>query len=278
MPAKNTTKPDSPASRGGVYRIQDAARIADVSPTTVRVWERNGLVHSHRGSNGYRYFSEADLQRLRRIAHLRKVEGLNIEGIRRALADDDDGKAAPARTSSGATIGPRLRKLRQDAGLTLGQAAELAELSPSFLSALERDQTGVSAQSLHRLTHAYGSTVSTVLRSDTTELVQLTSPGKRQVHTLKGYLAESLIAGQTQLEAAIYTLQPGTEPEPAKAHEGEEMILVMEGELDVRLATGQRFKVRAGESLFYPSTIEHEWDNTGSVPVRFLYVATPPTY
>ena len=270
--------PDSPASHGGVYRIQDAARIAGVSPTTVRVWERNGLVSSHRGSNSYRYFSEADLQRLRRIAHLRKVEGLNIEGIRRALSDGDEGKAPPSAGSAEPALGARLRKLRHDAGLTLGQAAELAELSPSFLSALERDQTGVSSQSLHRLAHAYGSTVSAVLRSDTTELVQLTSAGKRQVHTLKGYLAEPLIAGQTVLEAAIYTLQPDTEPEPPKSHEGEEMIFVMEGELDVRLANGQRFKVRAEESLFYPSTIAHEWDNTGSVPVRFLYVATPPTY
>src|SRR4051812_23059192 len=132
MPRKNAPKPaPTPASRGGVYRIQEAAQIADVSPTTVRVWERNGLVSSHRGSNGYRYFSEADLQRLRRIAHLRKAEGLNIEGIKRALAESDESNPAPARAGGEAMIGPRLRKLRQDAGLTLGQAAELAELSPS---------------------------------------------------------------------------------------------------------------------------------------------------
>jgi DNA-binding transcriptional MerR regulator/quercetin dioxygenase-like cupin family protein len=280
MPSKKTPKstPSSPASFGGVHRIQEAARIADVSPTTVRVWERNGLVSSHRGSNGYRYFTEADLQRLRRIAHLRKVEGLNIEGIRRALADSDDGKAAPERTGNEPSIGPRLRKLRHDAGLTLGQAAELAELSPSFLSALERDQTGVSSQSLHRLTHAYGSTFSAVLRTDTTELVQLSGAGKRKVTTLHGYVAEALIDGQTLLDAMVITLEPDSEPNEPSSHEGEEIVYVLEGDLDVRLATGQRFKVRPGESLFYPSTIAHEWDNTGSVPVRFLWVATPPTY
>jgi DNA-binding transcriptional MerR regulator/quercetin dioxygenase-like cupin family protein len=270
--------PSAPASRGGVYRIQEAARIADVSPTTVRVWERNGLVSSHRGSNGYRYFSEADLQRLRHIAHLRKAEGLNIEGIRRALADSDEGTSVPARTSPEPSIGPRLRKLRHDAGLTLGKAAELAELSPSFLSALERDQTGVSSQSLHRLTHAYGSTVSAVLRSDTTELVQLSSAGKRTVTSMHGYVADQLINGQTLLDAMLVTLEPSAEPNEPSSHEGEEILFIMEGELDVRLGNGQRFKVRAGESLFYPSTIEHEWTNTGSIPVRFLWVATPPTY
>lgn len=82
---------------GAVYRIQDAARIAGVSPTTVRVWDKNGLVNSYRGSNGYRYFNEEDLQRLRRIAHLRYVEKLNIEGIRRALSEAGSDARAAAR-------------------------------------------------------------------------------------------------------------------------------------------------------------------------------------
>ncbi|TCK21916.1 MerR family transcriptional regulator [Pseudonocardia endophytica] len=270
--------PATPAGQGGVYRVQEAARIADVSPTTVRVWERNGLVSAHRGSNGYRYFNEADLQRIRRIAHLRKVKRLNIEGIRRALHDSDESVSASPPVSAESTIGPRLRKLRQDAGMTLGQAAELAELSPSFLSALERDQTGVSSQSLHRLTHAYGSTVSAVLRSDTTELVQLSPAGKRKVSSVHGFRAEHLINGQTMLDGMLITLEPSSESSGPVTHEGEEIIYILEGVLDVRLGTGQRFKVRAGESLFYPSTIEHEWTNTGSGPTRFLWVATPPSY
>jgi DNA-binding transcriptional MerR regulator len=264
---------------GTVYRIQDAARIAGVSPTTVRVWERNGLLSAHRGSNKYRYFNEADLQRLRRIAHLRKVERLNIEGIRRALAETDDKEApAPPRSAdSDPTLGPRLRKLRHDAGMTLGQAAELADLSPSFLSALERDQTGVSSESLHRLVHAYGSTVSAVMRSDTAELVQLTSEGKRTITAVEGGTVASLISGQTMLDAGVISLEPGAST-PANAHEGEELLYVLEGELDVSLGNGQRFKVRPGESLFYPTTIEYEWSNSGTTPTRFLWVATPPTW
>ena len=277
-PAPSKRGPAAPAGQGGVYRVQEAARIADVSPTTVRVWERNGLVSAHRGSNGYRYFNEADLQRLRRIAHLRKVERLNIEGIRRALQDGDEPAPAPAASDAEPAIGPRLRKLRQDAGMTLGQAAEQAELSPSFLSALERDQTGVSSQSLHRLTHVYGSTVSAVLRTDTTELVQLSSAGKRKVSTIHGYRAEQLINGQTLLDGMLITLEPSAESSESSVHEGEEVLFILEGVLDVRLGTGQRFKVRPGESLYYPSTIEHEWTNPGPVPTRFLWVATPPTY
>jgi DNA-binding transcriptional MerR regulator/quercetin dioxygenase-like cupin family protein len=274
--AKRST--NAPTNRGAVYRIQEAAQIAGVSPTTVRVWERNGLLNAYRGSNSYRYFNEADLQRLRQIAHLRKVDKLNIEGIRRALEDSDTDAPVPRRPpGSDSTLGPRLRKLRQDAGMTLTQAAELAELSASFLSALERDQTGVSSESLHRLAHAYGSTVSAVLRSDTAELVQLTSEGKRPVTTVEGGTVSPLINGQTMLDAEIVVIEAGANTGP-NVHEGEEVLYVLDGELDVRLGNGQRFKVRTGESLFYPTTIEHEWSNTGASPVRFLWVATPPTW
>jgi DNA-binding transcriptional MerR regulator len=265
------------ANSGAVYRIADAARIADVSPTTVRVWERNGLVTSHRGSNGYRYFNEADLQRLRRIAHLRSVERLNTEGIKRALAEDDAESPPPAPTASDPSVGPRLRKLRHDAGLTLGQAAEQADLSPSFLSALERDQTGVSSQSLHRLVHVYGSTVSELMRHETAEVVQLTSEGKRPRATLHGTELETLIDGRTMLEAALVTLEPGADT-GAYTHEGEEILYMLEGELDVRLGSGQRYKLRPGESLFHPSTIEHEWKNSGSTKARFFWASTPPTW
>ena len=267
-----------PASNGAVYRIQDAARIAGVSPTTVRVWDKNGLVNSYRGSNGYRYFNEEDLQRLRRIAHLRYVDNLNIEGIRRALSETDGDSARAPAASDDIEVGPRLRKLRQDAGLTLGQAAERAELSPSFLSALERDQTGVSAQSLHRLAHVYDTTVSALMRRKTGDLVQLTSERKRpSTSSAEGFSIQPLIDGKNMLDAEVVTIEPDTSG-GSFSHEGEEILYMLEGELDVRLATGQQYKLKPGDSLFYPTTIEHEWRNVGPKRARFLWVATPPTY
>src|SRR5262245_37238700 len=75
--------------------ISEATPIASTSPTTVRVWEREGLVELHRSPSGYRYFGEQELARLRRIAHLRNVERLNYEGIRRALAAESDSDEVP---------------------------------------------------------------------------------------------------------------------------------------------------------------------------------------
>jgi quercetin dioxygenase-like cupin family protein len=79
------------------------------------------------------------------------------------------------------------------------------------------------------------------------------------------------------LDAEIVVMEAGAAM-GVNVHDGEEVLYMLEGELDVRLGNGQRFRLRPGESLFYPTTIEHEWSNPGPVDNRFLWVATPPTW
>ena len=68
-----------------VYVISVAAEIAGVHPQTLRNYERSGLLDPSRTSGGSRRFSDADLNRLRRIQEL-TTEGVNLEGVKRILA------------------------------------------------------------------------------------------------------------------------------------------------------------------------------------------------
>src|ERR1700753_4283458 len=52
-------------------------------------------------------------------------------------------------------LGPRLRRLRRDMGLTQTRMAEDLGVSPSYLNYLERNQRPVTAQVLLRLAEAY---------------------------------------------------------------------------------------------------------------------------
>src|SRR5580693_5428518 len=52
-------------------------------------------------------------------------------------------------------LGPRLRRLRRDKGLTQTRMAEDLGVSPSYLNYLERNQRPVTAQVLLRLADAY---------------------------------------------------------------------------------------------------------------------------
>lgn len=67
-----------------VYVISVAAELAGMHPQTLRIYERRGLITPSRTSGGNRRYSDADIQRLLRIAHLTSV-GMNIEGIRQVM-------------------------------------------------------------------------------------------------------------------------------------------------------------------------------------------------
>ena len=67
-----------------VYVISVAAELAGMHPQTLRIYERRGLITPSRTSGGNRRYSEADIQRLLRIAHLTSL-GMNIEGIRQVM-------------------------------------------------------------------------------------------------------------------------------------------------------------------------------------------------
>jgi MerR family transcriptional regulator/heat shock protein HspR len=72
-------------STRAVYVISVAAELAGVHPQTLRIYERKGLLDPARTGGGSRRYSEADIDRLRRIQEL-TATGLNLEGVRRVLA------------------------------------------------------------------------------------------------------------------------------------------------------------------------------------------------
>ena len=68
-----------------LYTIGIASELLGVHPRTLRIYEQRGLLKPAR-RGGQRFFSNADLQRVRCIRELIHSEGLNIEGIARLLA------------------------------------------------------------------------------------------------------------------------------------------------------------------------------------------------
>ncbi len=72
----------------GLYIISIAARLAEVHPQTLRMYERKGLLCPERTGNRRRY-SDADINRLRRIQELTH-QGLNLSGVARVLAMEEE--------------------------------------------------------------------------------------------------------------------------------------------------------------------------------------------
>jgi DNA-binding transcriptional MerR regulator len=75
--------------RRAVYIISVAAELAGVHPQTLRIYERKGLVRPHRTRGNTRRYSEADIDRLRRIQRLTQ-EGVNLAGAKLIMALEDE--------------------------------------------------------------------------------------------------------------------------------------------------------------------------------------------
>jgi len=63
------------------YVISIAARMVGIEAHTLRYYEKVGLVRPHRSKGRIRYYSEADIERLREIKTLMDDLGVNLAGV-----------------------------------------------------------------------------------------------------------------------------------------------------------------------------------------------------
>ena len=69
-----------------MYRIGELAKMAEVTPDTIRYYEKQQMMeHEVRTEGGFRLYTESDLQRLKFIRHARQL-GFSLESIRELLS------------------------------------------------------------------------------------------------------------------------------------------------------------------------------------------------
>jgi DNA-binding transcriptional MerR regulator/quercetin dioxygenase-like cupin family protein len=258
------------------YAIGEAARLTGVSQGLLRVWEREGLISPQRTPGGHRFYAAEDLERLRQIAHLRRVERLNTAAIRRELGTAD--KAGPAEPPDDEQhVGVHLRALRMRQGLSLADVAERTGLSISFLSAVERGQASISLGNLFKLADAYGTTVPGLNPASQREQRTLLHPHDRPRfvahHGL--VLIEDLLTRPGALEAQRIAIQPGGGCDEPYAHPGEEFIYVLAGHLTFWIDEREHYCLHAGDALSFASTQLHRWRNDGDTPTTVLWINVP---
>ena len=205
-----------------------------------------------------------------------REERVNLQGIRRLLSADEPAGGHPRSHPGG---GDQLRKMRRARGLSLRAAAALTGLSASFLSALERDAAGASLSSLKQVTQAYRVTVLDLFGAHA-PATRHVRPDQRPVLDFegRGVRIEQLALGARLLEPQLFVLAAGAGSDGSYAHAGEELLYVMSGGLTVWVGDHERYRLRAGDSLCFPSTLAHRWRNRASGETRLLWINTPPTF
>jgi MerR family transcriptional regulator, heat shock protein HspR len=72
------------------YMISIASELVGMHPQTLRIYESRGLVRPGRTPGGTRLYSERDLERLKLIQRLTTELGLNLAGVERVIALEDE--------------------------------------------------------------------------------------------------------------------------------------------------------------------------------------------
>lgn len=99
----------------GVYIISVAAELAGVHPQTLRTYERKGLLKPSRTAGGTRRYSDRDVQRVQLIQDLTQGEGVNLAGVLRILALQDELDELTERLESARADVERVRRESREA-------------------------------------------------------------------------------------------------------------------------------------------------------------------
>ncbi len=185
---------------------------------------------------------------------------------------------------SGKVLGERLRQLRKRRHMTLATLAEGCGLSIGYLSQIERDLAEPSINALFSIAHYLGVTVQWFFSGEDHAIPAeersyvIRRPNRLRVAFEQGIVDELLTP---QMSLALEMIQshmpPGSEVGQAYAHEGDEVGLVISGQLE--LWVGERyFLLQAGDSFSHSSREPHRYRNPGPGDTVVVWAITPPTY
>lgn len=261
----------------GHLRISEVAKIVGISPSVLRAWENLGLVSPSRTQSKYRLYSPLDVRVLKRAQFLRRARGMNAPAIVHLLKTQGMLSAATSKPKA-KSIGPRLRRLRMQRLLSLGHVARAVGVSIGFLSAIEREQMSASIATLRRLARFYQINILSLFDPSEANPGRVRPSERKVLDAGPGVRMELLSWGNTMMEPHLFRIAPSAGSGESYAHEGEEFLYILRGNLEISLADGERLCLEEGDSFYFESSNEHRWKNPGKKEALVLWVNTPPTF
>ena len=267
--------------------IGEAAELLEISPATLRNWEKYGLFTASRAKNGYRCFSFSDIEFLKRIRRymiddngrtraMRKVNAIMEEqsdAYLQKLSKDIYGDDNEVFHYSGS----RWKEARIARKITLQELSKLTGISVSYLSKVENDKAIPSFETLNRLASFYGES-----------LVHFTEEGSVSDFSLvRKKEAVCLNLGYSNLKTyrisnmrdckmfpVIHSLSPNGSSGESHSHNGEELVYVLEGKLTVELNNSDVYVLLPGDTMTFKASTPHRYMNYSTKQAIVLWVHT----
>jgi DNA-binding transcriptional MerR regulator/mannose-6-phosphate isomerase-like protein (cupin superfamily) len=261
---------------GKYFKVGQAARLVGVSPSTLRNWETLGLFKAVRTEGRYRLYSRETINQLKRIQELRKTKHVNIPGIRFYQRRGGDTVPHVTPENFSPELPSRLKALRRSQHLTLEDVSKSIGVSSDLLADVEQGKVmpfailpklfevyKTNAMSFFNIEGQHGKLVRrkdrSILRSGTVQM-------------------ELLASNATLMEPHLMRIPPRTNSGGSYRHQGEELLYVLEGKIEIWLDEIERYVLEPGDSLYFKSTQYHRWCTLTDSECLILWINAPVTF
>ena len=280
MPAKVAPYHSMTEKKTAVYfRISEAAHMLGISASSLRNWERMGLITAARSQGRYRLYSREGLKKLRKIKYLRTAQHVNPAGIVAILQGKQENERAPsAAKHKQKAIAQKLLELRRQHGLTLAEVGQKTGVSVSFLSSLERGYSNASIATLQKLARLYDTNVLAFFADEDDSRRMVRARERKVLVPNPGVQMELLAFGKKAMEPHLFRIAPGADSGGSYSHEGEEFIYVLQGKFEMWIDEIEHYALETGDSLYFESTHAHRWRSLSEKETLLLWVNTPATF
>jgi transcriptional regulator with XRE-family HTH domain len=178
-------------------------------------------------------------------------------------------------------LGSRIRSVRQSRRLTLRELASRAGVTESFLSQVEREVTAPSIASVQRIARALDLSIAQLFAEEGASGRVVRREARRRIaypglKAVDEFLTSNM-AGR--LQVILSTIEPGggTGEEPYTHDSDEEVVIVLEGVLDLWVGD-EHHVLRDGDSITFASRIPHWNMNLSESRTVVLFCLTPPSF
>lgn len=149
-------------------------------------------------------------------------------------------------------LGARLRKLRRERGLSLGEVAKATDISMSFLSHVENGKSDITFMRLERLIRLYGASLADIAGPHPANDNVVRASEQVQLLFVEEHIAIYLLAPDTKrsMMPILCVYEPsGASVEPFRT-ESDEFIHVLHGAVEISFEDGETLKLSKGDSIY----------------------------
>jgi transcriptional regulator with XRE-family HTH domain len=185
-------------------------------------------------------------------------------------------------------IGAALKALRQERGWSLAEVSRRTGMPISSLSKIENEKMELTLDRLMRISVALEADVAGLFTPPAGQYAQAEASGRRSL-TRAGegkiveapigryhYLAYDMLNKNSLPMIIDVTARSLEEFGEYNRHPGEELVLVLEGELDLYTSMYLPMNLKQGDSLYFDSAMGHAYVAVGDQPCRILSVCIAP--